>query len=474
MAPELYGLWMFDPAQNTQTPIGIPTEGLAYTEVVAMESRPFPANPSEPEQFSPELAANNNGALHIRSVYDFAGIDSTPNGLATMADPSQTIAEQRPARFIRVVKGVSIPDEDTLDFDNSAFGRSRNQLFREIIGYAPIEPDGSAKFQVPANVPLAISVLDSQGKRISQRHQNWLQVGKGEVKSCNGCHQANDTAPHGRQGAEAPSINLGAAANGLPFPNTHPALFADIGETMAETTARINGTHYPSPDIVFDDIWTDPATSTLSSSFEYAYQDMQTPLPISAQNWTNLCRITINYPTHIQPMFELPRQTLDELGEVIEDRTCVSCHSTVDADGVAQVPAAQLDLTSAPSVDDPDLLTSYRELLFNDNEQQVSEGVLVDTLVEVFDGDGNQVFETDEQGELILDANEMPIPVFSTIRVNNSVSTNGARSSNRFFAPFNTGASHHNWLSPVEIKLLSEWMDIGAQNYNNPFDLPAN
>jgi hypothetical protein len=120
------------------------------------------------------------------------------------------------------------------------------------------------------------------------------------------------------------------------------------------------------------------------------------------------------------------------------------------------------------------LLTSYRELLFNDNEQQVSEGVLVDTLVEVFDGDGNQVFETDEQGELILDANEMPIPVFSTIRVNNSVSTNGARSSNRFFAPFNTGASHHNWLSPVEIKLLSEWMDIGAQNYNNPFDLPAN
>ena len=31
---------------------------------------------------------------------------------------------------------------------------------REIIGYVPIQPDGSVRVKVPANVALAISVLD--------------------------------------------------------------------------------------------------------------------------------------------------------------------------------------------------------------------------------------------------------------------------------------------------------------------------
>jgi hypothetical protein len=455
----------------------VPKEGVAYTEVVAMELRTFPANAQQIEEFDNELAADNNGALHIRSVYDMAGIDITANGLAVMADPSQTLAQNRPARFIRVIKGVSIPDEDTLDFDNDAFGRSRNQLMREIVGYAPVEPDGSAKFQVPANVPIAISVLDVNGQRIGQRHQNWLQVAPGEVKTCNGCHETNSLAPHGRLDAEPASINIGALANGLPFPNTNPELFADVGDTMAQTATRINAIPYPQSDIRYSDIWTDPALQNPSLDFVYAYQDMQTPIPISAscgQDWTNLCRITVNFPMHIQPIFELPRQILDDLGEVVEERTCVSCHNVMDVDGLTQIPAGQLDLRSAPSTDNPDLLTSYRELLFTDSEQELVDGALIDKLIEVFDGSGNQVFELDEEGELILDAEDNPIPVMTTIQVNNTVSTNGARSSSRFFAPFLNGASHGNWLTPVERKLLSEWMDIGAQNYNNPFDISAN
>ncbi len=476
-APPLYGLWMFDPVQNTQTPLVVAQEGLAYTEVVAMEPRPVPANTQTAAEFNGELAANNNGALHILSVYDLAGEDVTENGLTVMADPSQTPAENRPARFIRVIKGVSIPDEETLDFDNDGFGRSRNQLMREIIGYVPVEPDGSAKFQVPANVPIAISVLDVNGRRIGQRHQNWLQVAPGEVKTCKGCHENNSLAPHGRFAAEADSINLGAPANGSPFPNTDPALFANVGETMAQTASRINSILYPQADISYADIWSDPATQTPSEDFVYAYRDMQSSVPVSqscAQNWTSLCRITVNYPTHIQPIFELPRQILDDLGQLVELRTCVACHNVADQDGLPQVPAGQLDLRGAPSTDNADLLTSYRELLFTDSEQEVLDGALVDRLVAVFDGQGNPVVELDENNEPILDADGNPIPVFTSVQVNNLISTNGALSSAGFFAPFTTGGIHQDWLSPVERKLLSEWMDIGAQNYNNPFDIPAN
>jgi hypothetical protein len=52
------------------------------------------------------------------------------------------------------------------------------------------------------------------------------------------------------------------------------------------------------------------------------------------------------------------------------------------------------------------------------------------------------------------------------------MSTAGARSSDAFFSLFDTGGSHAVFLDPVELKLLAEWLDIGAQYYNNPFDVP--
>jgi hypothetical protein len=36
-----------------------------------------------------------------------------------------------------------------------------------------------------------------------------------------------------------------------------------------------------------------------------------------------------------------------------------------------------------------------------------------------------------------------------------------------------TGGAHAGLLSPVELRLLTEWVDIGAQYYNNPFNAPT-
>ena len=97
---------------------------------------------------------------------------------------------------------------------------------------------------------------------------------------------------------------------------------------------------------------------------------------------------------------------------------------------------------------------------------------LQDRLVEVFDGDGNQVFRVDEDGELVLDDDGNPIPVLQTVRVNPVMSVGGARSSPRFFAPFAAGGVHDGWLGPEELKVLAEWLDIGGQYYNDPFAVP--
>ena len=58
-----------------------------------------------------------------------------------------------------------------------------------------------------------------------------------------------------------------------------------------------------------------------------------------------------------------------------------------------------------------------------------------------------------------------------------SVCANGALSAaslGRFAA--GSGSTHAGYMSPAELRLLSEWLDIGAQYFNNPFDpkVPVN
>ena len=133
--------------------------------------------------------------------------------LDAFSDPLQTTGADRPARFARFVKAVSIPDDDIVDLEASDFGVSQAQGMREILRYARIEPDGSLISKVPANVAFWIDVLDANGRRITARHNNWMQLRPGEEMGCNGCHTAASEVAHGRMPAEAPSANAGATVD---------------------------------------------------------------------------------------------------------------------------------------------------------------------------------------------------------------------------------------------------------------------
>ncbi|MBL3825346.1 MULTISPECIES: PD40 domain-containing protein [unclassified Marinobacter] len=470
-AEPVYGLWLLDITSETQRPVVPPVEGIQFDEAVLMKERSLEGFIPE-SQFTGDEGALGDagyGVLHIRSVYDIDGVDTTPAGIAAMADPLQTPPEDRPARFLRLEKPVAIPDENVRDFDNSAFGRSRAQLMREILGYVPIEPDGSVKVAVPANVAFAISVLDEQGQRIGARHQNWLTVRPGETLECSGCHNPNSPTPHGRPDAGPSSVWGGAATTSLPFPNTDQALFADMGETMAQVFARINEIRRPTPDVIYADEWSGDAVDPKPESFAYAYADLQTPPPVSgvcATDWAPNCRIVINYEQHIHPLWGLNREVLDpNTMTVVDDYTCTSCHTDTDAADAQQVPAGQLDLGDGPSPDEPLHFNAYRELLFPDNKQEVVNGALVDELE-----DSGEILR-DEEGNPILDANGDEQPIFVTIPVPASMSVNGARASD-FFDVFAEGGTHRDFLTPAELRLIAEWLDIGGQYFNNPFDAP--
>ena len=474
-APPLYAVYMLE-SDGSQLPVVTPREDVMISEVVVAMARTTP-----PVLFDhvggvdvDEALFNENAAvLNVRSVYDMDGIDVATPSIAALADPAQATVADRPAHFLRVVKAASL-DEDV---EGEDFGRSRRQLMREILGYAPIEPDGSVLVKIPANVPFTLSVLDIDGRRVTPLHRSWMQLRAGEVMQCQGCHNAENGSGHGRFSGSAPSVHAGAPTDGLPFPNTIATMTALMGETMAETRHRhrCTGNNCPlapdlSVDLVYEDVWTDPDVRAADDPFSYLYADLQTTIPTSTAcvtRWTVLCRIVINYETHIHPLWSLTREMRDPTDSPVD--TCQGCHTTEDN---TRVPDGQLDLFGVTGAD-PRVV--YDELFVRDVELELNDdGQLVPVQVQRRDGNGNLVFETDENGELILDGEDNPIPVMDDVPAPGpSMSVNGANSS--YFLDVFTDAtremsvSHLGWLTAAELRLISEWLDVGGQYYNDPF-----
>jgi formylglycine-generating enzyme required for sulfatase activity len=65
---------------------------------------------------------------------------------------------------------------------------------RVIVGTVPVNADGSAVFQVPANLPIAVQPLDADGKAL-QIMRSWFTAMPGEVLSCVGCHESQNSGP---------------------------------------------------------------------------------------------------------------------------------------------------------------------------------------------------------------------------------------------------------------------------------------
>jgi len=69
---------------------------------------------------------------------------------------------------------------------------------KRVVGTVPVHEDGSAKFRIPANMPISMQPLDADGKAL-QLMRSWMTAMPGEVVSCSGCHEPQNTAPLVRQ-----------------------------------------------------------------------------------------------------------------------------------------------------------------------------------------------------------------------------------------------------------------------------------
>jgi hypothetical protein len=63
-----------------------------------------------------------------------------------------------------------------------------------ILGEVPVEPDGSAHFQIPADTPVYFQLLDKDRMEI-RRMRSFISLQPGETRMCVGCHETRGEAP---------------------------------------------------------------------------------------------------------------------------------------------------------------------------------------------------------------------------------------------------------------------------------------
>ncbi|MCX8005167.1 MAG: hypothetical protein N2688_09450, partial [Burkholderiaceae bacterium] len=454
-----YAIYMFDPAQQTFLPVATPPAGFMYTDPIALQPRPEP-NAADPTSLDSALAAQNLGLIEVRSVYDTDGLQrmgetmlaaaDLPAGcsegiakmprtdpldtraqianLVRMKDPADAAYRCTPVRFVRATRAA--PPVANMMGVRGALGETDFEP-QQILGYAPIEPDGSFKLQVPADVPLALQVTDAYG-RAFQTHLNWIQVRPGERRTCMGCHSP-------RRGA---SINSGATVNTMPA-GLNPALASQhqTGETMASLRTRLDASALTlKPHLEFTDVWADTTrpgvTARAPITIRYTgnpnpADDLQTPAPVNG---------FINYPTHIQPLWTRDRGA----------NTCTNCHND----------PARLDLRANTA--GTGRLVSYEELVVGDPLIDPATGLPV-TRIE--DGvpvvvRGAALVETSAGGARGLARSSRLIEILfgQTLKAS-------AEARSRYPTP--ASPDHATMLNAAEKRLLSEWIDLGGVYYND-------
>jgi len=183
---------------------------------------------------------------------------------------------------------------------------------------------------------------------------------------------------------------------------------------------------------------------------------------------------------------------------VLQDNTCTACHNYNNDEFDVPRTAGNSNLVELPenespaqprvqqvflaNKDDyPETLPSSSTLRFEaydhlltTHPRAIVDGVLMQQsvidLVPRVDENGDPVLEL---GVQIVD--EVP----RLLTVGRSLNPGNAATSTRFFEKMEQPqgpdeTDHQGFLTGVELKLIREWIDIGGQYYNNPFDAPEN
>jgi len=173
------GLYIVDIEKDSVRFVGRPTDpklGICDAQVIAARPRP----PVIPEQRG---YASKTGRVYVSNVYEGTHMQGVKQG---------------DIKFLRVIynppkinyslgdwnaEGTQAPAMNYDDYDNKI-----------ILGDVPVEADGSAYFEVPADKFFYLQALDKD-KKMLQTLRSGLVALPDEIISCTGCHESRKSPP---------------------------------------------------------------------------------------------------------------------------------------------------------------------------------------------------------------------------------------------------------------------------------------
>ncbi|MCP5526668.1 MAG: hypothetical protein H7A47_07675 [Verrucomicrobiales bacterium] len=151
---------------------------------------------------------------------------------------------------IKAIRVVQVFPKTTRIANVPNIGIGNQSLGRGVLGTAPVEADGSACFELPADVPVYFQALDAEGRAV-QSMRSVTYAHRGEHLVCRGCHEprhATSMAGPGTVQAGGPVLALRRPPSRLTpeVEGSWPLTFSRLVQPLVES--RCAGCHAREPD----------------------------------------------------------------------------------------------------------------------------------------------------------------------------------------------------------------------------------
>jgi len=135
------------------------------------------ARPLVPRAKPPEVATSIDAARREKGTGTFF--------LSNVTESWPYLPTNTPITHLRVLQ-ILLKTTPNIDSPKVAMGLGAPG--RQVLGTVPVETDGSAYFEAPAQTPMLFQALDAQGRAV-QTMRSLVYLQPGETETCIGCHE---------------------------------------------------------------------------------------------------------------------------------------------------------------------------------------------------------------------------------------------------------------------------------------------
>ena len=183
---------------------------------------PMPIAPWERPPMIPSRRTfeEESGALYVMDVYEGTHMEGVVPGSVKYLRVVESPEKQSWTSPGWEGQGQQAPAMNWHDFNN-----------KRILGTVPVEPDGSAYFEVPADTFVYFQLLDERGMMVQSMRSGTI-VQSGEVTGCVGCHEERRKAPPTLSYSSSVPLALQREVDALQGWKGEPRFFSYIEEVQ--------------------------------------------------------------------------------------------------------------------------------------------------------------------------------------------------------------------------------------------------